>query len=157
MKFPNLEQTLRNMIEAARVAAGFYGILAESTKDPEARAFLEGLVSREKAHAEAVEMLALETTDRALPPYAEHYVDTANTTPDWRFVEGISYPQAIDVAVDAASHAALLYSALADGAPDPVRGLLQGLADQQEAHVENLLALRTRPRAGAWDQIYGRS
>ncbi len=150
MGTPDLGQTLRNMIEAARVAAGFYGLLAESTRDPEAAAFLEGLVSREKAHAEAIEMLALETSDRALPPYADRFVDAASTTPGWRFVEGISYAQAIDVAFDTACHAALLYGALAEGAPEPVRGLLHELAEQQEAHVAQLLELRKQPREQSW-------
>ena len=143
-------QTFRNMIEAARVAAGFYGLLAESTRDRDAAAFLEGLVSREKAHAEAIEMLALETSDRALPPYADRFVDAASTTPGWRFVDGISYGQAIEVAFDAACHAALLYGALAEGASDPVRGLLHELAEQQEAHVAHLLALRKQPREPRW-------
>ncbi|MFW5739989.1 MAG: hypothetical protein ACOC1F_06450, partial [Myxococcota bacterium] len=97
------------------------------------------------AHAEAIEMMALETTDRALPPYAERFVDTAGITPEWRFVEGICYEEAIEVAFDAASHASLLYSALADGAPEPAAGLLRGLAEQQEAHVNRLVALRQRP------------
>ncbi len=150
MGTPDLGQTFRNMIEAARVAAGFYGLLAESTRDPDAAAFLEGLVIREKAHAEAIEMLALESTDRALPPYADRFVDAAGTTPDWQFVEGISYGQAVDVAFDAACHAALLYGALADGASDPVRGLLHELAEQQEAHVSQLLGLRKQPREPRW-------
>jgi len=150
MRSPDLEQTFRNMIEAAQVAAGFYGLLAENTGDAEAQAFLEDLVSREKAHAQAIEMLALETTDRALPPYAERFFDASNVAPGWRFVDGISYAQAIDVAYDAASHAALLYGALADGSPEPVRSLLQELATQQEAHVERLLALRKRPRDETW-------
>lgn len=145
MGFPNLEQTLRNMIETARVAAGFYALLAENTGDTEAKAFLEGLSTREKAHAQAVEMLALESTDRALPPYADRFIDTAGITPDWRFVEGISYPQAVDVALDAASHRAMLLSALADGAPEGVRDLLQSLADQQEAQASQLAALRATP------------
>jgi rubrerythrin len=150
MRSPNLEQTLRNMMEAARVAARFYGMLAESTRDVEAEAFLEGLVARENAHAEAIEMLALETTDRALPPYADRFVNNANITPDWGFVEGITYHQAIDVALDAASHAALLYGALADGSPEPARRLLLELESQLEAQVNQLIALQKRPGGKTW-------
>lgn len=151
MASPNLEQTFRNMIEAARNGAEFYGHLAGRTGDSEANAFLAGLAARERAHAQAIEVLALESTDRALPRFADRYVDHESTTSAWRFVEGITYSQAIDVALDAASHAALLYGALADSAAEPMRSLLSGLAEQQEAHVEQLVALRKRPRAGVWN------
>lgn len=151
MAGPNLEQTLRNMIEAAIVAARFYSHLAGKTGDTEAKAFLEGLVARERAHAEAIEVLALEMTDRPLPLFADRFVQTATIVPEWRLVEGVSYAQAIDVALDAASHAALLYGALADGAAEPAAALLRGLAEQQEAHVDQLTALRMRPRAGLWN------
>jgi hypothetical protein len=150
MSSPDLEQTLRNMIEAAEVAAGFYGLLAESTRDAQAKGFLEGLVAREKAHAQAIEILALEMTNRALPPFADHHLDMAKTAPEWRFVNDISFNQAVEVAVDAASHSALIYSALADGAAEPVRGVLATVADQQEAHVSQLLKLR-KPTSPVWD------
>lgn len=137
-------------MEAAEVAAGFYGLLAESTRDVQARGFLEGLVAREKAHREAIEILALEMTDRALPPFADSHLDMAKTAPEWRFVDDISYGQAVEVAVDAASHSALIYSAMADSAPEPVRGVLSTVADQQEAHVSQLLKLRTTTTP-VWD------
>ena len=139
------------MIEAARNLADFYEMLAARTGDSEAQAFLDGLTARERAHTQAIEVLALETTDRALPLSAERYVDSASTLPAWRFVEGISYAQAIDVALDAASHAALLYGALSDSAGEPIGTLFRGLAEQQEAHVDQLLALRMRPRSGVWN------
>lgn len=151
MSGPNLEQTLRNMIQAAKVAAGFYGVLAESTRDAEARAFLEGMVSRERAHAEAIEILALEMTDHSLPAHADNYVDLAHVVSEWRAVDDISYAQALEVVFEASSHAALLYGALADGAPVEARALLEGLAAQQEAHVDRLTALRRGPAVGMWD------
>jgi rubrerythrin len=146
--FPNLEQTLRNIIEAAEVAAGCYGLLAESTRDPGAKELLESLVAREKAHAQAIEMMALEMTDRALPRFADRLVDMASAAEEWRFVNDITLEQAIDVAVDAASHSALVFGALADGAEDPVRGVLAVFAEQQEALVNHLMGLRKSARRG---------
>jgi rubrerythrin len=150
MYTPNLEQTFRNMIEAAVVGAGFYGLLAESTRDVQAKAFLEGLVARERANGEALEIMALDMTNRALPPHADHNLDMSKTAPEWRFVDDISYDQAVEVAVDAASHSALIYSALADGTPEPARGVLSTFADQQEAHVAQLIGLR-KAKSPMWD------
>jgi rubrerythrin len=150
--FPNLEQTLRNIIEASQVAAGCYGLLAESTRDVRAKELLESLVAREKAHAQAIEMLALEMTDRALPRFADRLVDMASAAEEWRFVNNITLEQAIEVAVDAASHSALVFGALADGAKEPIRGVLSNFADQQEALVSYLLGLRKSARRGpAWN------
>jgi rubrerythrin len=138
------------MIDAARMARSYYHLLADSTHDREARVFLEGLVVREKAHAEALEVLALEMTDRALPPFPDRFLDCAQISSDWQFVEGISYGQAIDIAADAAAHSALLYGALADGSSEPVRALLANVAELQEAHAEQLLALRESPHGSSW-------
>ena len=66
-------------------------------------------------------------------------------------VEGISYAQALELVFEASSHAALLYGALAEGAPHAARALLETLAEQREAHVDRLLALRRGPKSGLWD------
>ena len=143
----SLEQTLRNAIEATRAAERFYALLADSTHDATASAFLRGLAVREAAHGQAVGVMALEITEHPLPPHAEAFVDGARVDAGWRSVDDVTFPQAVQVAIDAGLHAGLLYEALADSSPPAARRLLTVLARQQEAHVALLERLRKSPKA----------
>jgi len=147
-------QYIRDAIAAAKHAAGFYEVLAESTRDQAAHAFLDAQMIREKAHAEAFEIFALESTDRALPRYPNREVERSHTIPDWRAVNDISLEQAIQIVVEASNHSALLYGALSDGAEGKARTLLHTLAEQQEVRGDLLARLA---RAGWVRKIFAPS
>ncbi len=135
------QQYSRDAIAAAKSAAGFYGVLAESTRDRAARCFLDAQAVREKATAEASEIYALESTDRALPPFPTQAIERAQIVPEWRAVDDVSLDQAVALVLEAAHHSALLYGALADGVEGQSRELLAALSEQQDVRAQVLQRL----------------
>ncbi len=136
-----LEQAVRNGIDIERAAERFYRLLAESTEETEARRFLMKMADQEADHAKRIEALGDRLGAEELPRYSAPATDGVETSPEWAFVEGISYPDALQLALQNEEHAAMFYEALADGAEGTVRELFIQLTRAEEHHIE---ALRSR-------------
>lgn len=133
-----LEQAIRNAIEVEKSASRFYRLLAESTADAEARAFLLKMVDEEEAHARAIEDMGKKIVQGELPNRPDDNVELVETAPEWAYVDNISYQQALSIALDAENHAALYYSAIADAFEGKVAEFFNSLARTEEQHVKNL-------------------
>ena len=136
-----LEQAIRNAIEVELSAARFYENLAGNAADVPTRAFFEKLRQDEISHARAIEALGRELTDGRLPEAASEHWEIVETSPAWRQVEGITYEQALEVALESERGAALYYAALANAAASKaVRAFFDELAQTENLHVRQILA-----------------
>jgi len=147
-----LEQAIRNAIEVEKSAARFYRLLGASTGDAEARKFLERMVKEEEAHAKAIEDMGRKLTSGEIPGQADDNMECVETMPDWAYTDDISFDQAIEIALDAENHAALYYSAIADGFQGKAAELgkvaefFGDLAKTEEQHVKNLEGMLEKKR-----------
>jgi rubrerythrin len=139
-----LEKAIANAAASEEQAARFYRLLAENNEDPEAKAFFEEMENAELEHARSIRehgrMLGLASTQ--LRPDSQ--VEMVETAPGWRDAEGLSYPQALEVALEAENHAALYYDALADFVSGEIKQFFQSLARTEEQHAERILALKQK-------------
>lgn len=143
-------QAIRNAVEAELSAARFYRLLAESTEDPSARAFLSDLSEQEVRHADAIQKAGTDVVDGPLPAHAEGDVSVVETVPSWRYADNLSLADALDIAFAAENQAALYYDAFADYLEEPARGFFRGLAKAEEQHAGEVARLRgsLRPPTG---------
>jgi len=136
-------QAIRNAIEAELASARFYALLADSTDEPESRAFLARLSAQELRHASEIEQAGTELVG-SLPDYADSDVAVVETLPAWRFVDDMTLGQALEVALAAEHSAALFYEALANQLAEPVRSLFHEMASTELDHANDLEAERAR-------------
>ncbi len=134
-------QAVRNCIDVELAAERFYRLLAESTDDAASTKFLNSLAAQEAEHAARIEALGKELDAGELPRYSDPGVESVETSPDWAFVDGIGYPDALALALQNEEHAALYYGALADGFDGVVSEFFTQLAQDEEQHIE---AIQTR-------------
>jgi rubrerythrin len=139
-----LGQAVRNAVEVERSAGRFYKLLAESTSDTQARQFLSTIAAQEEQHAAAIERMGAKLVAGDLPQRADDGVELVESAPDWRFLDNLSFADALAVAKEAESHAALYYDALADVVDGPVSEFFSGLARTEEQHVRDVEALIAR-------------
>jgi rubrerythrin len=132
------KQAIRNAIEAELAAERFYRLLAESTDDEDSRAFLEEMATQERDHATAIETMGGKIVDGPLPDHAVGKVEGIETLPSWRFVDGISLDDALDVALAAERQAALYYDVFAEGFEGEVRKFFEDLAECEEDHARRI-------------------
>lgn len=138
----SLEQAIRNAIEVERAAAQFYEELATNAANDDTRAFFERLREDELGHAAAIQELGQKLAESKLPDDANASCEIVETSPVWMHVEGITYDQALEVALESERGAALYYDALAVTAfSDPVRAFFQQLAATEQVHVRQILEL----------------
>ena len=142
-------QAIRNAVEAEMAAARFYRLLAQSTEDPESRAFLEDMAVQEVSHAQAIEKAGEKLIAEGLPEHAVGRVEVVETLPSWRFVDDLTLDQAYEVAITAERQAALYYDAFADSLEGSVAAFFRQLAKQEEEHEQELM--RRRSAAGSGD------
>jgi len=131
-------QAIRNAVAAELASARFYTLLADSTEDRETRAFLEEMADLERKHARDIEEMGTKIVEGPLAEQADTDVSMVETLPDWRYVDDITLPQALDVALAAEQQAALYYDALADFLEGPAMEFFQQLAKQEEEHAAAL-------------------
>ena len=134
----SLEQAIRNAIEVEEAAARFYKLLADSTADVKAKKFLEKMIAEEQGHARAIEDMGKELTNGKIPGRPDDNCEIVETAPEWAYMDDISYGQALEIALDAENHAALYYSAVADGFTGPVSEFFRSLSSTEEQHIKNL-------------------
>jgi rubrerythrin len=136
-----LEQAIRNAIEVELSAARFYEELAGNAADVSTRVFFEELQQEELGHARAIEALGRDLTDGRLPDVASEHWEIVETSPAWRHVDGTTYGQALEVALESERGAALFYAALANAAASKVvRSFFDGLSQAETVHVRQILA-----------------
>jgi rubrerythrin len=128
-------QAIRNAVAAELASARFYALLADSTEDPTTRAFLEEMADLERKHARDIETMGAKLVDGPLAERADSDVSMVETLPDWKYVDDITLPQALEVALQAEQQAALYYDALADFLEGPVMEFFQQLSKQEEEHA----------------------
>lgn len=132
-------QAIRNAIEAELAASRFYRLLAESTHDATAREFLTQMTAAEVAHAEAILQRSQGLTQgEGVAANADTNVDVIETVPNWKFVDDISFDDALSIAKSAELQAALYYDALADGLSDELQSFFRELAREEERHARLL-------------------
>lgn len=136
-----LGQAVRNAVEVERSAGRFYKLLAESTSDAQAKQFLSTLAGQEEQHALAIERMGAKLVAGELPQKAEDGMELVESAPEWRFLDNLSFADALGVAREAESHAALYYDALADVVDGPVSEFFSGLARAEEQHVRDVEAM----------------
>lgn len=141
----SLEQAIRNAIEVEESAARFYEELASQAANEHTRDFFQRLREEELGHARAIEELGRSLASSKLPDEAGEAWDIVETSPVWRHVEGITYDQALEVALESERGAALYYGALATSASsDSVRAFFEDLAATEQLHVRQILELMDR-------------
>lgn len=132
-------QALRKAAEAERGGARFYRMLADKSETERAYALFAKLSTDERKHAEALEQHADQLSsgdhESELP---EPALRNLEYVPGWEDVETINADQAVEIALEAETHAALYYSTLADLTQGEVRGFFEGLAQIEERHAELL-------------------
>jgi rubrerythrin len=133
-----LEQAVRNAVEVERSAGRFYRTLADGTSDAAAKKFLQQLAGQEDVHAESIEKIGKQLVQGELPQRADDGVELIESAPDWRFLDNLSFGDALQVAREAESHAALYYDALADAVDGPVSEFFAKLARTEEQHVRDV-------------------
>jgi rubrerythrin len=140
----NLSQAFRNAIEVERAANRFYTLLGESTDDAEAKKFLEDMAEQEFRHAAEIEEMARKADAGELPVRADDNVEAVETAPEWAYVDGIAYADALAVALEAEQHACLYYEALADSTEGEIRNFFVNLGRMEQAHVEAIQTLQQK-------------
>ena len=141
-------QAIRNAIEAELAAERFYRLLADSTEDESSREFLLVMAEQEQLHAASIEE-ASKQMDLALPDHAVGMVEVVETVPEWRFVDGITMADAVQVALNAEQQAALYYDSFADHFEGEIRAFFQQLAEAEEDHAHQLIKLLPKPDKAA--------
>jgi rubrerythrin len=139
----SISQAFRNAIEVERAANRFYSLLADSTEDADAKSFLVEMASQELQHANEIEELARKAESGELPLRADDNMEAVETAPDWAYVDGISYDDALGVALEAEQHACLFYEALADSTQGPLNEFFVKLSRMEQAHVTAIAKLRS--------------
>jgi len=129
-------QVIRNAIEAEMAASRFYGLLSESTHDPRARAFLDQMSAAEIAHAQSIERRGQSLVEGKLPSNAQGDVEVIETLPEWKYVDEISWQDALNVAKAAEIQAALYYDAIADSLSPELGEFFRELAREEERHAQ---------------------
>lgn len=138
----SLEQAIRNAIEVELSAARFYEELASQSANDKTRALFDRLRKEELGHARSIEAFGRMLTNGELPAEANDSWEIVETSPVWRHVEGISYDQALEIALEAERGAAMYYSAVAaTTASPPVRSFFEQLAENEQTHVRKILDL----------------
>ncbi len=133
------KQAIRNAIEAELAAERFYRLLAESTDDEDSRSFLEDMASQERDHAKAIETMGAKIVNGPLPAHPVGKVEAIETLPSWRFVDGISLADALDVALAAERQAALYYDAFAESFTGEMHKFFEELAKAEEDHATRII------------------
>jgi len=141
MTTTQLAEAIRNSIEVEHAAERFYRLLAESTDDMESKKFLVDIAAQEAEHAARVEALGIQLNAGELPRYAAAVgAESVETSPDWAFVDGIGLEDALALALQNEEHAALFYSALADGTEGALSEFFFRLAKDEEHHIDAVRA-----------------
>jgi rubrerythrin len=135
-------QAIRNAIEAEHAARRFYQLLSESTADPEARAFLEEMAVAELEHARAIEREGESLFEGPIPQRADSVVDVIETVPNWKYVDDISFDEALSIAKAAEIQAYLYYDAIADSFTGASQSFFRTLAQAEQEHARRIDARR---------------
>ncbi len=135
MKTMTLEQAIRNAIEVEQAAERFYRLLADSTADEEATQFLLAMASQEKEHARAIGTYGKKLTDAMLPERPDDNVETIEASPNWAYVDNMSFKEAVQVALENEQNAALYYDALADSTTGKTASFFKEIAKLEVQHV----------------------
>lgn len=131
-------QAIRNAVEAEKAAAQFYRFLAENTEDIESRRFLVEMAVAEEGHANAIESEGILIVKGPLAARADSAVDMVEALPEWKFVENISFDDALRVAHQAELKAAMYYDAFADFLGGEASGFFHRLAKTEEEHARSI-------------------
>lgn len=141
----SLEQAIRNAIEVEQAAAKFYEELASQAASDSTRTLFEKLRQEELGHAKAIEAFGRQLTDGRLPDDATGAWEIVETSPVWRHVEGITYEQALEVALEAERGAAFYYGAVASSVTShSVRSFFEQLAENEQNHVRDIIEMMDR-------------
>jgi rubrerythrin len=133
-----LEQAVRNGIDIELAAERFYRLLADSTEEMDAKIFLLKMADQEAEHARRIEDLGKGLDVGDLPRFSESGIESVETCPEWAFVDGIGYPDALQVALQNEEHAAMFYGALADGTKGRIKTFFHQLTLDEEQHIRAL-------------------
>jgi rubrerythrin len=128
------KQAIRTAVEAELHAARFYALLAESTDEPASRKFLEEMAGLERKHAADIERVGKDLVGGTLAAEADMDVTMIETLPEWRFLDGVTLAQALEIAIAAEDQAALYYDAFSDHLDEPAKAFFLDLARQEEEH-----------------------
>lgn len=135
-----LARAVRNGIEVELAAERFYRLLAESTEEAESKRFLNEMAAQEAEHAARIEALGKDLEAGELPRYSDPGVETVETSPDWAYVDGLGYRDALSLALQNEEHAALTYSALAESTQGVISEFFAQLTRDEEQHIEAIQA-----------------
>ena len=141
MKALTLAEVVRDAIAAEKAAARFYKRLHDRTTDPQARRFLKGMAAEEARHAAILEVMA-KRKDVMLPDGASATVDLVETAPAWKDAKDITIDQALEIAREAETQAALYYDALADGVGGELAAFFRDMARTEEQHIATVAQMK---------------
>jgi rubrerythrin len=133
-----LGQLVRNAVAAEQAAAAFYRSLAKDTRAKDAFAFLTDLAEQEDEHAREIEGFGRDLIAGALPVDPNMDVDTIETAPAWRYAVDLSLDQALGVALEAETSAALYYDAVADSLTGEAETFFRDLSKTELDHARQL-------------------
>ncbi len=136
-----LKQAVRNAIAIEHAAEQFYRTLSDSTKDEDAKAFLDEMADQERCHQRRIRSLSEEMDTGKLPFRADDNVELVETAPAWADVDEVSYNTALSIALENEQHAVLYYSALSDASNGKMAEFFETLMQDEALHVERLTVL----------------
>ena len=139
-----LGQAIRNAIEAERAASRFYSLLANSTQDQEAKAFLTEMADQEIDHVHALERLGANLPEDQLPLHPDRDVEAVETAPAWEYEDDLTMPDAMKLALEAEQHAALYYSAMSDFFPGEAGEFFEKMCALEEEHARRVSQMREK-------------
>ncbi len=136
-----LEQAVRNAIKAERAAEAFYRRLSEKTKDEKAREFLLRMADQENDHASAIEKFGNKLAAGNMSVGADWNVELIETAPEWDCDAGVSFEQAMTIALENEQHAELFYDAMADSTQGDTSDFLRGISRAEHDHYVQIKKL----------------
>ncbi len=136
-----LGQAIQRAVAAEHAAARFYETLVQRASDDETRSFFMEMVKEEEQHAMLLEDYGASVPADESTRLSDAAAQRIEVVPGWEYAEGISFEQAIDVAIEAENNAALYYDAMADFTQGEVKTFFQKMASLEEAHAERLRGL----------------
>ena len=99
------------------------------------RAFLEEMSQAELEHAEAIDKHRLKLVQDPLPSTVDSKVEVIETVPNWKYVDDISFDEALEVAKTAEIQACMYYDAIADNLAGELQEFFRELSRTEQQHA----------------------
>lgn len=143
----SIEEAVRNSVEAEESAARFYSALSYHSTQKPAKEFFAQMAEEEWDHARSILAFGKKLGAGQLPANVDVGFVSAETMPGWEDQTGLTYGQAIEMALSNERHSELVYASLAETAVGEVKVLFNRLVGDERRHalmLEEIMAASTQ-------------